>query len=81
MLGDLGLDIARSFTIAPTGLSPAISASRISRRCTSATALKTSDVVAALAMPYYIPVSAYVEHFGMTEAAGCAIVPVIARAC
>src|SRR5215472_1448354 len=56
-----GWDIDRSLTIAPTGFSPVISASRISRRCASATALKTSDVVEALATLHYIPVSEYVE--------------------
>ena len=35
--------------MAPTAFSPVMSASRTSRRCTSATALKTSDVVEALA--------------------------------
>src|SRR3954447_6401535 len=46
-----GWDIERSFTIVPTAFSPAIKASRMSRRSSSAIALKTSDVVDALATP------------------------------
>src|ERR1019366_108347 len=45
-----GWEIDSSSTIAPTAFSPARNASRISRRCASAIALKTSDVVAARAM-------------------------------
>lgn len=60
-----------SFTIAPTAFSPAINASRISRRCTSATALKTSDVVEALATKYYMPLSTCVKPFE-TAAGPCA---------
>jgi hypothetical protein len=44
-----------------------ISASRISRRRASATALKTSDVVEARATVNHIPLSTYFKPFEMAE--------------
>src|SRR5712692_187426 len=51
-------------TISPTGRSCRAIKFRISRRRGSATALNTSEVVAALAMAQqYIPIWEYVKHF------------------
>jgi hypothetical protein len=62
VFGRPGWVIPSSWANSVTGRSPARSSTRISRRCGSAIALKTSDVVAARAM------AAIICHIGMRQA-------------
>src|SRR6185312_12082530 len=70
-----GCDIDRSRTITPTGFSPGISASRMSRRLASPMALKTSAVVAERAMLAIIFLYTYMSTHRLAAAGSSSTSP------